>query len=219
MRVLGCKPLTEVSNTDLVHSTNGALEGLDSCVGHKVVSTRRLNNGGILLEMNSDAASGWINSPDNRASFLECFPLDATVKERAFSLVVQFVPLHFRLDKDREVRQVEEDNSLPVGVILHVRWIKLPHRRVLDQTCSHAIFVVSKPDTTNKILTHCLIVHQKHVYAEKCKKEPTRCLKCHGWGHLSYDCAQPFDMCGTCAGRHRMASCKEGVMFILKTYV
>ena len=102
-RVLGCEPLAEVSNTDLVHSANGALEGLDSCVGHKVVSTRRLNNGGILLEMNSDAVSEWINSPDNRAFFLERFAPVATVKERAFLLVVQFVPLHFRPDKDREV--------------------------------------------------------------------------------------------------------------------
>src|SRR6266481_1914618 len=75
------------------------------------------------------------------------------------------------------------------------------------QTCSHIILVVSKLAVTNKILTNSLIIHQKHIYTEKCKKEPTRCLKCHGWGHLSYNCTQSFDTCGTCMGRHCMAAC------------
>ena len=99
----GRELLADISNTDLVHSANGALESLDGCTGHKVVSARRLNNGGILLEMNSDTAAGWINSLDNRASFLGQFVPDAMVKERAFSLVVQFVPLHFRLDRDSDM--------------------------------------------------------------------------------------------------------------------
>ena len=42
---------------------------------------------------------------------------------------------------------------------------------------------------------------------EKCKKEPTRCLKCQGWGHLSYACPQLYDTCGTCGDRHRTSAC------------
>jgi hypothetical protein len=59
------------------------------------------------------------------------------------------------------------------------------------------------------VLTDGLIVCQKRVYAEKCKKEPTRCLKCHGWNHLSYDCPQDFDTCGTCGGRHKTSTCSQ----------
>src|SRR6266481_7904698 len=94
--------------------------------------------------------------------------------------------------------------------IMCARWIKLAHRRAPDQTCGHAIFTLSRPEVANTILTSSLIVCQKHVYAEKCKKEPTRCLKCHGWGHLSYDCTQKFDTCGTCAGQHRTPDCMNG---------
>ena len=61
---------------------------------------------------------------------------------------------------------------------------------------------MTRLEDANAVLTDGLIICQKHVYAENCKKEPTQCLKCHGWGHLSYDCQQPFSTCGTCAGRH-----------------
>ena len=66
---------------------------------------------------------------------------------------------------------------------------------------------MTRPEVANKILTDGLIVCQKCVYAEKCKKEPTQCLKCHGWGHMSYDCQQPFSVCGTCVGRHHTLEC------------
>ena len=113
-------------------------------------------------------------------------------------------------DKEAEVRQVEEDNRMEDGSILHARWIKPPQRQLQGQTCGHTIFVISNPATVNKVLTDGLLVCQKCVYAEKCKKEPTRCLKCHGWGHLSYDCTQQYDMCGTCASWNHTPDCKDG---------
>ena len=83
------------------------------------------------------------------------------VKEQAFPLVVQFVPLHFRPEKTMELRQLEKDNDLPENSILWARWIKPAHRRTVDQTCSHAIFTLSKPETANTILTGGLIICQK----------------------------------------------------------
>ena len=115
--------------------------------------------------------------------------------------------LHFKPERTTELRQLEEDNGLPTNSIMHARWIKLPHRRVADQTCSHAIFTLSEPAAANKILTDGLIVCQKWVYTEKCRKEPTHCLKCHGWGHMSYNCPQHYDVCGTCTGHHHTPDC------------
>ena len=66
---------------------------------------------------------------------------------------------------------------------------------------------MTHPEDVNKVLTDGLVICQKRVYAEKCKKEPTRYLKCHGWGHMSYDCQQPFSTCGTCASHHRTSDC------------
>ena len=58
-----------------------------------------------------------------RASFLNQFALNASFKEQAFPIVVQFIPLHFKPDKAPEIHQVEKDNGLPDGSLLQAHWI------------------------------------------------------------------------------------------------
>ena len=132
--------------------------------------------------MNSEEAAAWLNSPDNKTPFLSQFALDTTLKPQTYLLVVQFMLLHFRPDSDSSLREVEEANQLPKNAILQAlaHWIKPAYRRALEQTCGHVLIVITKPADTNLILTNGLVIFQKRVYAEKCKKEPTRCLKCHG---------------------------------------
>ena len=72
----------------------------------------------MLLETDSESAVGWLNVPAMRASFLSHFAPNASVKEQAFSLVVQFVPLYFKLDKESEMHQVEKDNRQPARRLL-----------------------------------------------------------------------------------------------------
>ena len=66
---------------------------------------------------------------------------------------------------------------LPNNAILWARWIKPAYCRAPDQTCGHILAVMTKPEDANTILTNGLVICQKRVYAVKCKKEPTRCLK------------------------------------------
>ena len=199
-----------MSNMGLVEATNKALRNMVDPPEHCFVSACRLGNGGVLLEMDSEEVACWLNVSATRAAFLDRFAPDASVKEWAFLTVVQFVPLFFKPEKEAEIRQVERDNDLPEGSILCTCWIKPAYCRARDQTCGHVIFAASTADAANRMLTSGLVVCQKRVYNEKCKKEPTHCLKCQGWGHLSYDCMHTHDTCGTCAGRHRTASCMPG---------
>ena len=119
--------LRGVSMAGLVNVANVALHGLEHVADCCFVSAHRLNNRGVVLEMNSKAAIGWIGAPATQASFLGRFALDSSVQEHAFPLVVQFVPLYFKPDSDSEVCSVEKDNDLPAGSLLCVRWIKPPY--------------------------------------------------------------------------------------------
>ena len=60
-------------------------------------------------------------------------------------------------------------------------------------------------------LTKCWLMEwlfvRKRSMRRSAKKEPLRCLKCQGWGHLARDCSAATDTCGTCAQRHRTTTC------------
>ena len=70
-------------------------------------------------------------------------------------------------------------NGFDKGDVTKGRWIKPVARCSPSQTCRHLILSFSCPIPANSILSYGLVICHKKVYAEKCKKEPLRCLKCH----------------------------------------
>ena len=101
------------SNQQLVSLANDALRGMEDPLLHRFVGARRLKNGGLLLKMDSEEAAACISGPHIKASFLHRFVPNATFKSRTYSLVVQFMPLHFRPDHVDELHALEELNKLP----------------------------------------------------------------------------------------------------------
>ena len=75
-------------NTQLVTWANEALHNTGSPPQHRFVGTRRLNNGSLLMEMDSREAAAWLSSPANKATFLGQFALDATLKSQTYLLVI-----------------------------------------------------------------------------------------------------------------------------------
>ena len=116
--------LRGMSNTGLVEAANKALHNMVDPPEHRFVSAHRLGNGRVLLEMDIEEAACWLSVSATRAVFLDRFAPDASVKEQAFPMVVQFIPLFFKPEKEAEVHQVEKDNDLPEGSILRAHWIK-----------------------------------------------------------------------------------------------
>ena len=97
---------------------------------------------------------------------------DASIKNREYHTVMQFMPLTFKLDRDMELWEVEAVNDLGKGAITRARWIKPVARQSPSQTCGHAIFSFSTPMDANKVLANGIFVQQKKVYSGKCKREP-----------------------------------------------
>ena len=174
---------------------------------HKIRALTRLRNSGILMELGSDEAVRWFDDKVVRGRFLGNLHLGAFIKPRVFNVVVQFVPLTFRLEKDAELRELEQVNGLDDRAMMKARWIKPAARWSPSQTCSHMILSFSSPVPANDTLAYGLFICQKKVYMKKCKKEPLQCLKCHLWGHVAADCLAVHDTCGTCAHHHCTANC------------
>ena len=174
---------------------------------HKIRALTRLRNGRILMELGSDEAVRWFDDEVVRGRFLGNIHPGAFIKPRVFNIVVQFVPLMFRPEKDMDLRELEQVNGLEDRAVTKVRWIKPAARQTPSQTCGHMILSFSSPVPANDTLAYGLFICQKKVYTEKCKKEPLQCLKFHLWGHVAANCLAAHDTCGTCAHHHRTANC------------
>ena len=182
---------------------------MPNCSKHTVNSARRLNNGGILLELDTEEATRWINSAINRLTFLTKLAPEARIKTRAYPIVIQLIPLDFDPKRTEEVCNMEETNKMLPGSIMSDQWLKPLQRREPSQEVAHALITFHSAEAANKVLTEGIIICQKRIYAEKCKKEPIRCLRCHGWNHLTYTCLKKYDTCGTCGNRHKTAVCSN----------
>ena len=85
--------LEGLSNTAIVQRTNEIIQSMPDCSKHTVNSARQLNNGGILLELDTEEATRWINSAINHLTFLTKLAPEARIKTRAYPIVIQFIPL------------------------------------------------------------------------------------------------------------------------------
>lgn len=202
--------LAQGGNQLIVEKANEALEALSppQAIRNAFKTATKLQNGkGVMLEVKSDEAMKWINEGNRRKELAIAIEDGASVKERTFSLIVPFVPLALRPEREVDLREIEEQNDLETGVISRARWVKPEHRRAPNQTVAHLILIMSSPSAANKSIRDGLSICQKKVYPKKLKREPIRCLKCQGYGHIATRCLLTIDICGTCSGNHRTESC------------
>lgn len=167
----------------------------------------RLQNQGLVLEMNSREAADWIKSPPNRSNLLEKLGGKIRIKDRLYHIIVPFLPVSVDITDTLTLRHIEQENDLPDHAISHAKWVKDPTKRITHQRVAHAMFAMTSPAAANKLLKEGLYVQFDRLRPHKDKKEPLRCLKCQRYGHTSRECAHHEDACGTCAGNHRTTSC------------
>lgn len=194
--------------TILVEAANKALKTLDADTVHKVAGASRLRNGGILLEMGSAAAAVWLKEAGRTENFVAALEPGARLRTRLYSTVAQFVPVSFGPENEAELREIEETNSMKPGAIGTARWIKPINRRQTHQSMAHLAIRYTSAEDANLALLNGIIICGTRVMSIKAKREPIRCLKCHGWDHLAAACTKG-DKCGTCAGEHRTMTCNS----------
>lgn len=204
----GASILRACSNVSLIEAANKAIGTLDGGALHKVVGASRLKNGGILLETDSTETAVWLRDLSRREIFVMALDPGATFKSRLYPTIAQFVPITFMPDNQSELHEIEDNNAMARGSIAVARWIKPPNRRQANQAMAHLAIRYTSPEAANKALLNGIFICGTRITSIKGKREPLRCLKCHGWDHMAGACTKP-DACGTCADDHRTASCSS----------
>ncbi|KAG2059500.1 hypothetical protein BDR06DRAFT_928227 [Suillus hirtellus] len=175
-----------------------------------ILSARKLPHGGVLYELNAPTSAEWLNIPTNRSIFLNLFDANTIIKDRAYHLIIENVPISFDPNSKTAIAEIEIKGGLQVNSISKTRYIKPVARRSLTQRTAHVAITLNSKIAANQIIRFGLPIEGKKVYGRKLLTEPTRCLKCHTFngGHIAMNCPNENNICGTCGAEHQMATCK-----------
>ncbi|KAF8806347.1 hypothetical protein BYT27DRAFT_7295499, partial [Phlegmacium glaucopus] len=105
----------------------------------KVVAAKVLENGGVVLEMDSEESAAWLRVEPAQKAFENHCGGSARIKEPVYQLVVDFVPVMLRDTLAELPTKMEVDNGLPTGAIVKARWIRAPKNWKDGQRFAHAI--------------------------------------------------------------------------------
>lgn len=175
----------------------------------KLKSGVLLRNGGLLLELNSSEAANWLRSGGVTSSFLDNLGSGASIKNRTYQVIVQFVPVTFDPTNDDHVRGFEENNNIAIGSIAKMDWIKPKKDRKEGQKVATLRVYHQDAESANVILKQGAYVFDKRVEPRRPHKEPIRCLRCHKFGHERRNCSYQIAYCGKCTRAHETDDCSE----------
>src|SRR5882724_12064376 len=163
----------------------------------RAVGAKKLNNGGVMYELNEPETSSWVRK--EKVAFMASFSGSAIMRDRAISVLVEFVPVAHSLDALAEDRRIECDSGLKEGVLMSTRWIKPEQRCAIGQKAAHLIARFRTHGVVNSTIKEGLVIAGKRVWARRMRKEPRRCLNCQSLTvrHLAAGCNQQA-VCGTC---------------------
>ena len=92
-----------------------------------------MHNGGLLLELDTSEGANWLREPQPRTFFLTNIGLGASIKDRSYQVIAQFVPVEFNPEDTNQIQQFKTSNSLKHISILKAKWIKRIKDRKLYQ--------------------------------------------------------------------------------------
>jgi hypothetical protein len=200
---------TKFSHTD-VFQLKGELNKIIGTLGVeniKIRSINKLRNGNALVEMESDEATAWFADKENRTNFGNKIGPSIKFCSRVHNLIVFNVPLALDPDDPKHRQEICEANNLDQDTIPAARWAKPINRRSPEQRTAHLIVTYANADAANRAITNGLYVCNRRCYAERVKREPTRCLRCQGWNHFAKECKEEHSTCGNCTRGHRTSEC------------
>jgi hypothetical protein len=173
------------------------------------VAAKRLENGGVVIEMASEETAEWVRLEDVRSTFEESFRGSAKIKDQLFQVVASFLPVTIQDELELAAPRIETDNALPSDCIAKCRWLKDPKFWISGQRFAHAIITVKGRLEASLLIRHGVIIEGQRFRVRKMMEEPRRCFKCQRMGHMASGCKEIHEICPNCSGAHAGKECSK----------
>ena len=128
--------------------------GIEPETDPKAIAVRVLENGGVVLELETEEAALWVLDSEVRKVFESNFGGSAKIVDKLFQVVVCFLPVTLRDMLEDTIPRIEENNSIATGTIAKCRWLKAPKNWSQGQRFTHAVLSV------NDRLDACTMIQQ-----------------------------------------------------------
>ena len=129
-----------------------------------VLGINKLHKGGFTVLFNRKDIVNQLQDTGVEFEFTVALADDATIAKQTFSILVPHVSLTFVPTEDSHLKEIEECNELPTGIITKARQIKPISRRAPEQRAAHAIFALKDPNIANICIRDGLRVCGLRIY-------------------------------------------------------
>jgi hypothetical protein len=115
-----------------------------------ILEISKLHKAGFTILFKEIEVINWLQDTKVEQEFVIGISPDASITKCIYSILIPRIPLTFSPSNDDHLREIEECNELPLGVIAKARWIKPEYRRTPKQRAAHAIFAILMPNKSNR---------------------------------------------------------------------
>ena len=122
----------------------------------RAIGMKKLCNGSIVYELNSPEATNWLRKGSR--AFMDGFGGTLVVRDRAITMIVEYIPVFHSPDALAENRKIECDTGIEEGSLLATRWIKPPQHHAHGQWEVHLITQFHSPEAANHVIREKLDV-------------------------------------------------------------
>ncbi|KAG1865322.1 hypothetical protein F4604DRAFT_2026302 [Suillus subluteus] len=161
----------KVSHEQLVKKIQEALKTInkDDSPNLDIRSVSQFRNGGTIIEMQTQEAMEYLKNKDNKNEFINTLDPNATIKERSYPVVIQFVPLTFNPDSAEHLRDLEQENEWEQDSITSAHWIKPPAKRTTTQRVAHLIITLKDLKAANEGIRDGITLNKNRLQMKKNK--------------------------------------------------
>ena len=172
------------------------------------VSAKVLENGGVVLELETEEAAAWLLDSGVRKAFESNFGGSARLVDQLFHVVVNFLPVTLRDTLHELIPSIVRNNCITTDTLVKCRWLKAPKYWKEEQRFAHAVLSFNERADASRVIQQGVVIEGQRFKTKKMEEMPKRCFKCQRIGHLASKCKEISVICPNCAGAHTGEECR-----------